>query len=77
MPYTNGWSEANVHGEAEKFSTNATLQSAMKKPLPNGFFDESPNPWNDWAQYDSHRFEGERQHPHFPVSSHLKKMVEQ
>ena len=59
MPYTSGWSEADVHGEAERFSTNATLQSAMKKPLPNGFFDEALTPGTLGRSMTHFRFEGD------------------
>ena len=59
MPYTDGWSDADVHGAAERFSTNATLHSAMKKPLPNGFFDEALTPGTIGRSMTHVRFDGD------------------
>jgi len=63
LPFDEDWQSENVHHAAECFATSANLLVATRKPLANGFFEESLTPGTLGRSLEHIRFEGEGPDP--------------
>ena len=59
LPFDEDWQTENVHHAAECFASSANLLVATRKPLANGFFEESLTPGTLGRSLEHIRFEGE------------------
>ena len=63
LPFDENWQSESIHHAAECFSASANLLVATRKPLANGFFEESLTPGNLGRSLQHIRFEGEGPKP--------------
>ena len=59
LPFDEDWQSENIHHAAECFATSANLLVATRKPLANGFFEESLTPGTLGRSLQHIRFDGE------------------
>ena len=73
LPFDEDWQAENIHHAAECFATSANILVATRKPLANGFFEESLTPGTLGRSLQHVRFEGEGP---YPVLSAFKPSVD-
>ena len=63
LPFDEDWQSESVHHAAECFAASANLLVATRKPLANGFFEESLTPGTLGRSLQHIRFEGDGPEP--------------